>query len=84
VRCRHVQCVLNFLPNREEDGGTLIGPKFHTYLPEFCEKYAALRKNLPWVQFPKEVEEQLLLRAHRVTMEEVNSDTVRWVTVAYL
>jgi hypothetical protein len=51
-------------------------PKFHTYLPEFCEKYAALLKNLPWVQFPKEVEEQLLLRAHRVTMEEVNSDTV--------
>jgi ectoine hydroxylase-related dioxygenase (phytanoyl-CoA dioxygenase family) len=84
VRCRHVQCVLNFLPNREEDGGTLIVPKFHTYLPEFCEKYAVLRKNLPWVQFPKEVEEQLLLRAHRVTMEEVKSGVVYFLCIERL
>jgi len=68
---RHVQCVLNFLDNVDEDGGTLVVPKFHAYLPEFCAQYAHLRKPLPWVQFPGEVEAQLLRRAHRVTMREV-------------
>jgi hypothetical protein len=63
--------VLNFLPNVEEDGGTLVVPKFHTFLPDFCANYAHLRKLLPWVQFPAEVEAQLLSRAHRVTMREV-------------
>ena len=70
--CRHVQCVLNFLPNAVEDGGTLIVPKFHTFLPEFCRNNAKMRKNLPWVQFPKELEDQLLLHAHRIPMREVN------------
>jgi hypothetical protein len=63
--------VLNFLDNVEEDGGTLVVPKFHAYLPEFCTEYAHLRKPLPWVQFPVEVEAPLLQRAHRVTMREV-------------
>lgn len=68
---RHVQCVLNFLDNVDEDGGTLVVPKFHTYLPEFCAEFAHLRRPLPWVQFPGEVEGQLLRRAHRVTMRQV-------------
>jgi ectoine hydroxylase-related dioxygenase (phytanoyl-CoA dioxygenase family) len=68
---RHVQCVLNFLDNVDEDGGTLVVPKFHTYLPEFCAEFAHLRRPLPWVQFPGEVEAQLLRRAHRVTMRQV-------------
>lgn len=68
---RHVQCVLNFLPNHAEDGGTLVVPHFPSYLPVFCEEYAHLRRPLPWVQFPAEVEALLLQRAHRVTMREV-------------
>ena len=75
INYRHVQCVLNFLPNNEEDGGTLIVPKFHKYLPIFCDTYAKiLMKNLPWVQFPGEVEAKLLHYAHRIPMREVRGE----------
>eukprot|EP01032_Pedospumella_encystans_P011855 gene11855-13752_t len=72
VECmgRHVQCVMNFLPNLPEDGGTLVVPMFHKYMRKYCEDYKHLRKPLPWVQFSKEVEEVLLAHAHRVPMRE--------------
>ena len=63
---------MNFLPNLPEDGGTLVVPKFHKYMREYCETHAHLRKPLPWVQFPAEVEEVLLRHAHRVPMREVS------------
>ena len=34
----HIQCVMNFLDNLEEDGGTIIVPKFHKYISNCCTK----------------------------------------------
>ena len=33
----HVQCVLNFADNSDEDGGTLIVPRFHKLIKKWCE-----------------------------------------------
>lgn len=82
---RHVQCVLNFADNLEEDGGTLIVPFFHRFLKEWCRKNDYIRKNLPWVTLPKETESELLTYAHRVTMREVKQNflyTKRFMIIA--
>ena len=68
---RHVQCVLNFAENVDNDGGTLVVPFFHRYLRRWCENNSALRRNIPWLQLSKLEEEKLLRYAHRVTMREV-------------
>lgn len=67
---RHVQCVLNFADNHEEDGGTVVIPYFHRYIQEWKEKHRKLRKPLPWVTLPKDIEQELLPYAHRVAMRE--------------
>ena len=61
---------MNFLDNRDEDGGTLVVPYFHRYLPTFCSTFTSLRKNLPWLSLPSDVEEHFLRYAHRVPMRE--------------
>lgn len=69
---RHVQCVLNFENNEEEDGGTLIVPYFHRYLKTWNKVHEKqLRKPLPWVTLTKDVERQYLTYAHRIPMREV-------------
>eukprot|EP01038_Epipyxis_sp_PR26KG_P012397 gene12397-16628_t len=67
---RHVQCVLNFLDNREEDGGTLIVPGFHNNISTWNKENASIRKKLPWVTMPANIEETLLQAAQRITMRE--------------
>jgi hypothetical protein len=72
----HVQCVLNFLDNREEDGGTLVVPGFHRVLAQWCEREAAcgMRRKAPFVTFnqraPLELasEQALLDLSVRVSM----------------
>ena len=53
VSSRHVQCVLNFADNVEEDGGTVIVPQFHKHIRPWCSENISLRKNLPFLTFNK-------------------------------
>lgn len=39
---RHVQCVLNFEDNEDEDGGTILVPKFHKHIEQWCKVDADL------------------------------------------
>ena len=70
----HVQCVLNFSDNEEEDGGTIVVPGFHNHLEEWCQDNATLRKPVPFVTFgdkkeaERSCEEALLQRSCRVPM----------------
>ena len=48
-----MQCVLNFAENIEEDGGTIIVPKFHHHIRQWCKDHSHLRKKLPWLTFSK-------------------------------
>ena len=72
----HVQCVLNFADNLEQDGGTLVVPRFHARLREWSEEHAAkLRKPVPFVTFGNAANEAaaeaaLLTQAKRVPMRE--------------
>ena len=50
----HLQCILNFAPNRAEDGGTIVVPGFHKRCYDWAKEHIGLRKPLPWVQFPYE------------------------------
>ena len=67
---RHVQCVLNFADNLDEDGGTIVVPYFHRYLKQWIEKHKAIRKPLPWLTLSKQVEEMYMPYAHRIAMRE--------------
>jgi ectoine hydroxylase-related dioxygenase (phytanoyl-CoA dioxygenase family) len=74
---RHVQCILNFSDNLDEDGGTLVVPGFHRMAEKWTQENIQLRKPLPWVTFasdssgqPLAVEQELLSRAVRVSMRE--------------
>lgn len=62
----HVQSVLNFSDNLEEDGGTVIVPKFHLELEQWCAENAHLRKPIPWLTMDDKT--PLLDRAYRVPM----------------
>jgi hypothetical protein len=62
---------MNFLDNRDEDGGTLVVPRFHHDLVTWTEAHRLSRRPLPWVEFTPSVEEELLSRARRVTMRAV-------------
>ena len=48
----HVQCVLNFEDNVEEDGGTTIVPRFHRAIEDWCAAHADRKRPLPWVELP--------------------------------
>jgi hypothetical protein len=50
---RHVQCVLNFADNLEEDGGTIIVPRFHKHVKAWCAENVHLRKQVPFLVFEK-------------------------------
>jgi len=71
---RHVQCVLNFADNLEQDGGTLIVPRFHSRLEEWSTEHARLRKPVPFVTFQgkdgEQSEEELLRQAVRIPMRQ--------------
>lgn len=77
---QHVQCVLNFADNHEDDGGTMIVPGFHKHYNQWIEKHKNLRKNIPWVQFSGyngklkdeclDAEKDLLEHAQRIPMRE--------------
>jgi hypothetical protein len=62
---------MNFMDNRDEDGGTLVVPGFHRDLEAWTEQHRLSRRPLPWVEFSPSVEEELLNRAQRVTMRAV-------------
>jgi len=71
----HVQCVLNFADNLDEDGGTLVVPRFHKELKDWATTNAKLRKPVPFVTFGSKIIEQecessLLSRAKRVAMRQ--------------
>ena len=68
---RHVQCVLNFADNLDEDGGTIVVPYFHRFMASWNEKHKSIRKPLPWVTLPKDVENMYMPYAHRIAMREV-------------
>ena len=46
----HVQCVLNFVDNSDEDGGTIIVPKFHKLIKKWCEVHIDMKKPIPWLE----------------------------------
>lgn len=75
---RHVQCVLNFADNLSQDGGTLIVPGFHRILSQWCTDHINLRRNLPWLVLPKQIETELLQYAHRVPMREVSNNNIQY------
>lgn len=49
---RHVQCVMNFKDNIEDDGGTIVVPKFHHHVVQWCASHLSLKQKLPWLTFP--------------------------------
>ncbi len=65
---RHVQCVLNFEDNVSEDGGTLVVPYFHRHVAHWARSHEHLFKPLPWLTLATDIEQDLLLYAHRVCM----------------
>lgn len=65
---RHVQCVLNFTDNLEEDGGTIVVPKFHKYIARWCADNESMRKPIPWLTMP--LDTPLLSLAQRIPMKE--------------
>jgi len=71
---RHVQCVLNFNDNMEQDGGTIIVPQFHKYLEEYCSANHYLFKSVPWHHITSNennpIATQLLNRSIRIPMRE--------------
>lgn len=73
---RHVQCVLNFSDNLEDDGGTIIVPRFHRRYKQWCARNERLRRPLPWLQFEGAAtidspeRDRLLAQAQRVPMRE--------------
>ena len=66
----HVQCVMNFMDNVEDDGGTVLVPGFHRHVEEWCSRDPSLegvsRQPLPWLHFPDS--SPLLRMAQRVPM----------------
>lgn len=62
----HIQCVLNFTDNLDEDGGTVVVPKFHRHIGHWCAQNAELRKPLPWLTMP--LDTPLLEYAQRIAM----------------
>ena len=48
-----MQCVLNFADNLEEDGGTIIVPRFHQHVKSWCAENIHLRKKVPFLVFEK-------------------------------
>lgn len=67
---RHVQCVLNFADNVDEDGGTILVPGYHVQLEKWCEENKHLRKPLPWVTLAEREEKPLLDQSMRIAMRE--------------
>jgi len=71
----HVQAVLNFSHNEEEDGGTIVVPEFHSHLAQWCEEHSSVRKPVPFVTFYEKNEEEhrceqsLLRQSRRVPMK---------------
>lgn len=66
----HVQCVINFEDNVEDDGGTILVPGFHRFVDAWCSRDPALegitRQPLPWLHFPDD--HHLLGLAQRIPM----------------
>lgn len=55
ISSRHVQCVLNFADNVEEDGGTVIVPHSHKYIRRWCAENICLRRNVPFLTLNKPI-----------------------------
>eukprot|EP01031_Cornospumella_fuschlensis_P028171 gene28171-34019_t len=66
----YVQCVLNFLDNRAEDGGTLLVPMAHRHLQAFATQHAALFRPLPWLSLPADLQKAFQQAAHRACLRE--------------
>lgn len=67
----HVQCVLNFADNLDEDGGTILVPGFHKYVTTWNAENLHLKRPLPWLEFKLEQDERPLLdKAQRVPMRQ--------------
>lgn len=64
----HIQCVLNFTDNLEEDGGTIVVPKFHRYIEQWSGDNLSLRKPLPWLSL--DLDTPLLAYAQRIPMRQ--------------
>ena len=48
-----MQCILNFADNQEDDGGTILVPRFHQQVSRWCEAHKALYQPLPWLSFDR-------------------------------
>ena len=56
---RSVQCILNFADNAADDGGTVLCPRMHKHVEEWCSRVGqygnnqSLRGNMPWLTFDR-------------------------------
>jgi hypothetical protein len=74
---KHIQCVINFMNNSLNDGGTLIVPGSHRISKKWCIKYDKnLKKPRPFItfneknQFENNMENKLMNISIRISMKE--------------
>jgi hypothetical protein len=66
---KNVQCVINLADNLEEDGGTIILPKFHKCIEQWSHEHLHMKKPLPWLQLS--ASDPLVPLGQRVPMKAV-------------
>ena len=66
---RHVQCVINMADNIDEDGGTIVLPKFHKCIESWCALSIGKKKPLPWLELPSD--DPLVAYGQRIPMRAV-------------
>ena len=64
----HVQCVLNFADNIEDDGGTIIVPRFHKLIRLWCEVHADMKRPIPWLEL--KANDPMVRYGQRIPMRE--------------
>ena len=64
----HVQCVLNFADNLDEDGGTIIVPRFHKLIRQWCHVHADMKRPIPWLELKPD--DPMIKYGQRVPMKE--------------
>lgn len=71
----HVQCVLNFEENEAIDGGTILVPKFHKHIEQWCEADNSVVKkesNMLYEKLKKEKQQKNVLKKQQKEKRLVN------------